>query len=79
MNFKVNLLFHLYETPFILLGIPNPIVQRLGEGGGHYGEYKFVLKCFSGKKKSILRRFFFILMGNRVIEDPPSQFDGKFH
>ena len=37
MNFKVNLLFHLYETPFTHLGIPTLIVQRVSGGGGVVG------------------------------------------
>ena len=47
-------------------------------GGGQNGEKKFGLKCFSGKK-SVLRPSFFLLMENRDIKDPPSQFIGKFH
>ena len=37
MNFKVNLFFHLYETPFAPLGIPNLIVQRVSGGVGKGG------------------------------------------
>ena len=29
MHFKVNLFFHLYETPFTPLGIPTPIVPMV--------------------------------------------------
>ena len=73
MNFNVNLFFHLYETPFTPLGIPTPIVPRVGWWGGLGGDImektsqglggvimgkKFALKCFSGKLKHFKTIFF---------------------
>ena len=53
MNFKVNLFFHLYETPFTSFGFPTLIVSRLsgrvGKGGHNWRKKRFALKCISGK------------------------------
>ena len=49
----------------------------LGGVGVIMGKNKFSLKCFSGKLK--LFKPIFFLMENRVIEDPPSQLNEKFH
>ena len=53
MNFKVDLFFHLYETPFTSLGIPTPIVPRVSGGvrGVIMGKNEFVLKYISDKIK----------------------------
>ena len=40
---------------------------------------KFALKCISGKIKCFKTMFVFFLMENRVVEDPPSQLNRKFH
>ena len=82
MNFKVNLFFHLYETPFTPFGFPPLIVSRLSGWvgwGGHNGKNKFALKCISGKLKCFKTIIFSFLIENRVVEDPPSKLNGKFH
>ena len=62
MNFKVNLFFHLYETPFTPFGFPMLIVSRLsggvGQGGVIMQKNKFALKCISGKIKCFKTIFF---------------------
>ena len=81
MNFKVNLFFHLYETPFNPLDIPTPIFLRVSGGmglGGHNGKNKFAPKYFAGKIKHFKATFVF-LMEKLVIEDPPNELNGKFH
>ena len=65
MDFKVNLFFHLYETPSPPLGTPTPIVPRKSGGvgwGGHNGEnLKFALKCISGKMKCFKPIYIFFI------------------
>ena len=76
MKFKVNMFFHLYETPFTPFGLPTLIGWV--RGGCNGKKNKFTLEWISGKIKCFKTTFFF-LNGKPGHRGPNQPVYGKFH